>query len=138
MKIRRSKTLFWDGVTQCQAARGNVTSTFVPAFTPLAIAIVPPFRSTNFFARGKPIPVPWGLVVKNGSKTRSRFSAGMPSPVSSIESCTTAPAPLWSDDLVPDRHASALRSSLERIRDQHHQSLFQLIHVRADAGRSGI
>ena len=31
------------------------------------------------------MPVPWGLVVKNGSKTRSRFSAGIPSPVSSIE-----------------------------------------------------
>ena len=33
MKIRRSNTPFWGGVTQGQAARGNVISTFVPFFT---------------------------------------------------------------------------------------------------------
>jgi len=34
---------------------------------------------------GSPIPVPWGLEVKNGLKIWSNFSAGIPTPESMTE-----------------------------------------------------
>src|SRR6266404_7958245 len=84
------------GNLQFGSPAGNMTSTFAPPEIPSEIAILPPFRSTNFFANGKPIPVPSGLVVKNGSKTRSLLSTGIPSPVSSMEMLmlTSLPLPL--------------------------------------------
>jgi len=44
----------------------------------------PSWRLTmpNTALRPKPVPLPGGFVVKNGSKIRWRISAGMPLPVS--------------------------------------------------------
>jgi hypothetical protein len=43
-------------------------------------------------ARPRPVPEPIGFVVKNGSKTRSRVMASMPTPVSLTASIACAPA----------------------------------------------
>ena len=52
----------------------------------LAIVICPPRRVTSCFATHRPMPVPrMPLVVKNGSKTRGRFSWSIPLPVSRID-----------------------------------------------------
>ena len=39
-----------------------------------------------------PVPLPMSLVVKNGSKIRSRISGGMPTPLSPIVTTTQSPA----------------------------------------------
>ena len=39
-------------------------------------------------SRPRPVPLPTGLVVKNGSKMRSRISAGMPGPLSTTRTTT--------------------------------------------------
>src|SRR5688572_32458709 len=79
---------------------GNVTSIFAPPERDSEIWIEPPLRSTNFLASGKPIPVPRDFVVKNGSKTFSRLSAGIPSPVSSMDTTTCGATPLPGSALV--------------------------------------
>src|SRR5215469_17629324 len=58
----------------------------VPRPTKLSAASVPPCFSTTIeraIARPCPVPLPTSLVVKKGSKIRSRFSGGMPQPLSS-------------------------------------------------------
>ncbi len=54
-----------------------------------ALQMISPSRSCTMrcaIDRPSPVPTPTGLVVKNGSKTRPRFSWAMPQPVSSISS----------------------------------------------------
>ncbi len=43
-------------------------------------------------SRPSPVPSPTGLVVKNGSKTRSRTSGGTPGPVSRNSTSTWSPS----------------------------------------------
>ena len=60
--------------------------------------IVPPWRSTIVFATlsPNPVPLPAGLVVKNGSKMRPTWSGGMPAPSSRTVTVTVSPlAALW-------------------------------------------
>lgn len=47
-----------------------------------SIVSVPPCASTSFRASGKPSPVPFSRVVKNGSKMRACSSLAMPGPSS--------------------------------------------------------
>ena len=44
--------------------------------------------SRRTMSRPSPVPCPTGLVVKNGSKMRSRISAGMPGPLSTMRTTT--------------------------------------------------
>ena len=56
--------------------------------------MLPAWRSTiavRASARPWPVPIPTGLVVKNGSNTRSWIVAGIPVPVSAIVTNTTSP-----------------------------------------------
>jgi hypothetical protein len=45
-------------------------------------------------ARPSPVPRPWPLVVKNGSKMWSRVCASMPRPVSVTEMTAYSPGPI--------------------------------------------
>ena len=65
-------------------AMGRVTRMVVPSPTLLSTAMAPPMLVTISWqtARPRPVPRPMGLVVKNGSKMRVRFSGGIPAPVS--------------------------------------------------------
>ena len=59
----------------------------------LATAMSPPdcFAKPNAWLRPRPVPLPTSLVVKNGSKILSSWSAAMPMPVSCIEIATNSP-----------------------------------------------
>ena len=56
--------------------------TVVPPVGGQSMAIVPPCASTKRLAVESPSPVPRALVVKNGVKSFSRISGGMPGPLS--------------------------------------------------------
>src|SRR2546427_7900169 len=74
---------------------GRTTVNVVPWPSADATSIVPPWALTTLFANARPRPVPcsFGFVVKNGWKSFSRTSAGMPGPVSWTRSATVSP---WS------------------------------------------
>ena len=59
----------------------------------LSTAIAPPCAETMpcTTASPSPVPCPTGLVVKNGSKTRSRVASSMPQPLSLTHRCACAP-----------------------------------------------
>src|SRR5581483_2824106 len=80
---------------------GRTMRTVVPCPTSLSISIVPRCSSTmrRQIANPRPVPFPSGLVVKKESQMRSRFSRGMPTPVSTNSICT-AGAPLRSATLT--------------------------------------
>ncbi len=56
----------------------------------------PPCAAMMLLHKDRPIPVPTpvGLVVKKGSKIRSRSAGGMPGPLSAISSCTPPELPV--------------------------------------------
>ncbi len=62
----------------------RMTRKVLPLPTSLSTSIRPPKLVTMSWQMGRPspVPTPTGLVVKNGSNNRSRFSAAMPEPVS--------------------------------------------------------
>ena len=72
-----------------------------------------------------PSPVPLGLVVKNGSNSRSRTSGGMPGPSSETTSSTSAST---GSALQPDRPASG--THVQRIEDQVQKDLPENVLVR--------
>ena len=73
---------------------GTRTSKVVPCPTVLRTEILPPSFCTTAWQTVSPMPVPMptGLVVKNGSKMRSCASSGMPQPVSETLSIDSLPS----------------------------------------------
>src|SRR5262249_21704072 len=63
---------------------GTRIRTVVPAPGEVSSSIAPPCAVTTWWliARPRPVPPPTSLVVKNGSKTRSTTSGGIPGPSS--------------------------------------------------------
>ena len=76
------------------ATFGRITLNVLPRPTALSTSIRPPCRVTMpcTTESPSPVPLPASLVVKNGSKMRSRIASGMPSPVSSTVSHTCSPS----------------------------------------------
>ena len=66
------------------AAAGSVIRMAVPLLSVLDASMLPPWAVTIpcTTASPSPVPMPAGLVVKNGSKTRSSVAASIPLPVS--------------------------------------------------------
>ena len=81
----------------------------VPAPGADSKVIVPPCASTMLRAMASPCPEPrpTSLVVKKGSKTLSRTSAGMPGPVSEMEITTASPSAAVRTRMVPARVGAA-------------------------------
>src|SRR5882724_614367 len=69
------------------------TATVVPRPGSLSTRTVPCWAATSSctMERPSPVPEPGGLVVKNGSKMRERFSLLIPQPLSITESSTRSP-----------------------------------------------
>ena len=78
----------------CSRAAGSRTRKVVPRPTALVQVTNPPCCRTMLktTARPRPVPARSGLVVKNGSKTRSTTSGGMPLPESVTATATHGPA----------------------------------------------
>jgi len=74
------------------AAVGNVIVTRAPRGATFAIETSPPCSSTIFFTITRPSPVPRGLLVTYGSKTRFMRFSGNPVPLSVIVKRTALPA----------------------------------------------
>src|SRR5947199_10749651 len=70
-------------------ASGNDISKTVPSESVLARRNLPPSFSRIAWQIESPKPIPAGLVVKNGSNMRPRFSAVTPTPESRMESETS-------------------------------------------------
>jgi signal transduction histidine kinase len=68
-------------------------------------------------ASPRPVPTPTGLVEKNGSKMRSRFSGGMPTPVSRISARILPPSAHACTVTVFSRGVGIPPENLERIFD---------------------
>src|SRR6267142_2598466 len=85
------------------AVAGNNIWTVVPRPISLSISIDPPCSSTmrRQMAIPSPVPLPSGLVVKNGSQIFSRCSGAMPSPVSANSMATAS---------VPSSHVASTRT----------------------------
>src|ERR1700739_3053716 len=66
---------------------GNSICTAVPWFGTLSIWMEPScsWRMVAAIDSPRPVPLPTGLVVKNGSKMCGKFAGSMPQPSSSIE-----------------------------------------------------
>ena len=67
------------------ALMGNVKQNLAPRGELSAAHKRPPCDSTMERLIDNPMPLPWGLVVKNASKICSVFSLGNPTPVSLTE-----------------------------------------------------
>src|SRR5664279_546939 len=100
-----SVTAQWaSGVAPSMRPIGTETVNVVPRGRFGSKPILPPcFSTTMLRARVKPCPVPrpTSLVVKNGSKTRDRISAGMPHPVSLIHTVARSPSVLVFTRMTP-------------------------------------
>ena len=79
------------------------------------------------------MPLPTGLVVKNGSKMCSRISAGMPAPLSMTRTttrcCSTARG---------DIDAAGVGDSVEGVVDQVRPDLVEFADEAADAREAGL
>src|SRR5829696_1428767 len=84
------------------SARGSTTVKRVPV-EPLSTKTRPRCASIARWTTGSPSPLPPGLVVKNGSNSRSRISTGIPEP----ESLTQSMTPPWSKRVLPRCSGSA-------------------------------
>ena len=124
--------------TQFDPPRGNTTSNFAPPEVPSETMIFPPFRSTNFLARGKPMPVPSGLVVKNGSKTRSLLSTGMPSPGIFDGNMNVGGGSVVLKSICPDSYATPIGCGLQCIGNQPHENLFHMIGIQLHLGKAPV
>ena len=83
-------------------------------------------------SRPRPVPFPTGLVVKNGSKRRSRISAGMPGPLSMTRTTTRCRSRLAVTSTRPD-----VRHGIERVVDEVRPDLVELADKAADARQVG-
>ncbi len=83
-------------------------------------------------SRPSPVPCPIGLVVKNGSKIRSRICAGMPAPLSMTRTTTCS-------ILAARRHLDAARvgDGIEGIVDQVRPDLVEFAGEAAHARQAG-
>ena len=79
------------------------------------------------------MPLPTGLVVKNGSKMRSRISAGMPGPLSTTRTTTRCRSRLRGH-----LDAAGLGHRIERVVDQVRPDLVELADEAADARQAGL
>src|SRR6266581_4589658 len=73
---------------------GRRMAKVVPLPTSVSNVMIPPCLSATTewaMARPWPVPLPTGLVVKNGSKIRSRTFSGIPAPVSPMEISAQSP-----------------------------------------------
>ena len=77
----------------------------------------------------RPSPFPSLLVVKNGLKSCSRRSAGMPGPLSAISTTTSPASPKLRAD--PER-AGAPRHGLDRVEADVEEDLLELRGVGQD------
>ena len=86
---------------------GKVSVIVVPLFKRLSTWMFPPCSSTTLLAKVNPNPTRSGRVEKKGSKIRSRFFLGIPSPLSEIETPMLSPISkkgyLYDSPLFPHR-----------------------------------
>ena len=84
-------------------------------------------------SRPRPVPLPTGLVVKNGSKIRSRCSGGMPGPLSTIRTIDVLA-------VAGGGHvdAAALGHRVQCVVDQVRPDLVQLADEAAHARQRGV
>ena len=85
-----------------------------------------------------PRPVPFFLVVKNGSNSRPRFSRAMPTPVSWMWMCNLACSRFAFRDFRGDRQHAVRAHRLQRVEQQVHERLLQLRVVAAHRVRLGL
>ena len=83
-------------------------------------------------SRPRPVPCPTGLVVKNGSKMRSRICAGMPAPLS-----TTRTTTLLMVAVCQHLDAARVGDGVEGIVDQVHPDLVEFAGEAANARKAG-
>src|SRR5438046_3039235 len=78
------------GSSSRNGAGGSTIETLVPIPDRLSMRSAPPDCSANpcAVARPRPVPLPLGFVVKNGSAARAAISGAMPLPESSIVKTT--------------------------------------------------
>ena len=96
----------------------------------------PSWRSTTMrraVARPRPVPCPTSLVVKNGSKTRSRTSGGIPGP-SSVISTHSAVAVAARGD----RDRAALAERVDRVVEQVRPHLVELGAAHGQLGQRAV
>ena len=113
------------------SAIGNVKRNAAPPPLLFSAQSRPPCASTIVREIGRPMPIPFGLVVKNGSKTCASLSAGMPWPVSLTAIST---------DCVPSSRAVTLTrrscgltplSGVHAVEDEIEQHLLEMHAVAA-------
>src|SRR6185369_14488906 len=108
--------LFHESVPFSVRARGNQTLKQLPSPTLLAAVIRPPNPSTirAEIASPRPVPLPGGLVVKNGSKICFMDSSGIPVPLSMTSSRICPPSCLAPTVMIPPAGVASrlLRSRL--------------------------
>ena len=98
--------------------------------------------------RPSPVPLPFSLVVKNGSKMRARVCSSMPQPVSVTASCTYDPGftATWQRRVLLvdlhvgglDRELAALGHGVAGVDHEVHEHLLDLTRVgqgQAEVGR---
>src|SRR5205823_2373999 len=90
-----------DAGTHVPETVGKTIANVAPPPSVSLMAIVPRCDSSVTRTSARPRPVPSAFVVKYGSKTRCRSSAGMAGPWSAIATPTPAPSPLPATPLVP-------------------------------------
>ena len=78
------------------------------------------------------MPFPTGLVVKNGSKRRSRISAGMPGPLSTTRTTTRCRSQFAVTSTRPESG-----NGIERVVDQIRPDLVELADEAANAREVG-
>ena len=83
-------------------------------------------------SRPRPVPGPTGLVVKNGSKMRSRICSGMPVPLSMTRTTTRCGSRFASTSTRP-----ASGDGVQRVVDQVRPDLVQLAGETAHARQAG-
>ncbi len=127
------------------SARGNHRLTLVPRPGALSMAKPPPdcCAKPRAIARPSPVPLPVGLVVKNGSAARARVAASMPVPVSDTVRRTYSPASSPAQWSAPDATVSRLGRETQRAAARHgvagidgqvHQHRLQLAAIGQQTG----
>ena len=126
-----------EGVHVAAFLTGSTMRTVVPLPTSLWISMVPwcSWTTRRQMASPRPVPLPSSLVVKKGSMTLSRCSAGMPTPVSANSISTAG----WPSSSVAGARAegqrAALRHGVAGVGEQVQEDLPQLLPVGVDGRR---
>src|SRR5258708_35378172 len=93
--------------------------------------------------RPSPVPLPTSLIVKKGSKTRSRTSGGIPQPLSVTDSLTYDPGPATAPSSRTTFRVSifenaAIRHGVAPIQSQVEESSLQQRRVGLAQPQSGL